>query len=292
MAWRQFVMNLGNLAPDAVEDVFNRHGAQAITLTDAGDAPLLEPAPGETPLWPDVRITGLFPESADLDRLLNDLLASLGVDALPEHRIDTLEDRPWEREWLKDFRPMQFGERLWVCPGGFEVDAPGAVVVHLDPGLAFGTGTHPTTALCLEWLDGIDLRGKAVLDFGCGSGILAIASLRLGAATATAVDIDPQAIAATEQNARRNGVAGQLVTLLDAGGIDGRYDVVVANILAAPLIRHAGTIGGHLARGGRIALSGILEDQADAVREAYEQRVEFEPNVARAPWVRLAGTGT
>jgi ribosomal protein L11 methyltransferase len=289
MEWRQFVMNLEGLPADLVEEVLLRHGAQAVTYTDAGNNPVLEPAPGETPMWHELRITGLFAASADFQGLREDLLQALPLTRLPLHSIETLEDRVWEREWLKDFRPMRFGERLWVCPGDFEIADPGAVVVRLDPGLAFGTGTHPTTALCLEWLEGLDLRDKTVLDYGCGSGILSIAALMLGAAAVTAVDIDPQAITASRQNAERNGVGGRLTTALgaDAPGIE--YDVVVANILATPLIRHAGTICAHLVHGGAIGLSGIMEQQAAIVEDAYRDRVEFAPPTVKAPWVRLTG---
>lgn len=282
-------MNLESLPADQVEDVLLRHGAQAVTLTDAGNNPVLEPAPGETPLWNEVRITGLFSSSADFDLLREDLLRSLPLKRLPDHHIETLDDRVWEREWLKDFRPMQFGRRLWVCPGEFEVPDEDAVVVRLDPGLAFGTGTHPTTALCLEWLDGLDLRNKRVLDYGCGSGILSVASLLLGAGSVTALDIDRQAITATRQNAERNGVDSKLATTMDAGTLDGGYDVVVANILAAPLIHHASTICGRLVHGGAIALSGILDHQAKTVARAYRDKVEFEPPAIKAPWARLTG---
>ena len=289
MEWRQFVMNLGSLSPDQVEEVLLRHGAQAVTFTDAGDNPVLEPAPGETPLWDDVRITGLFSSSVDLDLLREDLLKSLSVTRLPDHSLETLPDRVWEREWLKDFRPMRFGRRLWVCPGEFDVVEEDAVVVRLDPGLAFGTGTHPTTALCLEWLDGLDLGGKRVLDYGCGSGILSVASLMLGAGSVSALDIDPQAITATRQNAERNGVGERLAATMDAASLDASYDVVVANVLATPLIHEAGTICGHLVHGGEIALSGIMEHQVAAVAAAYREQVEFEAPAMKAPWVRLTG---
>jgi len=281
-------MNLEAMPPGDVEEVFARNGAEAITLSNAGDDPVLEPGPGETPLWSEVRITGLFAASADLDALRDDLLRSFHLTRLPEHRVEALEDRVWEREWLKDFRPMRFGRRLWVCPGGFEVDAEDAVVVHLDPGLAFGTGTHPTTALCLEWLESQDLDGRRVLDFGCGSGILSIASLKLGASSVVAVDIDPQAITATRRNALQNKVGG-LETTLDTEHLHFECDVVVANVLAAPLIRHAGTICRHLVRGGTIALSGITDEQTAAVAVAYRDLIVFDPPAIRAPWARLTG---
>ena len=283
-------MNLGALPPDGVEDVLVRHGAQAITLSDAGDTPVLEPGPGETPLWGEARITGLFPQSADLDGLRRDLLQSFMLARLPEHRVESLADRAWEREWLKDFRPMQFGKRLWVCPGDFRVDARDAVVVRLDPGLAFGTGTHATTALCLEWLDGLDLEGRRVLDFGCGSGILSIASLLLGAAAVTALDIDPQAISASRSNAERNGVDSRLKTTLELTEFDAAYDVVVANVLATPLIRHARTICERLVDGGAIALSGLFDSQVETVAEGYADWIDFEPPAVRDSWARLSGS--
>jgi ribosomal protein L11 methyltransferase len=290
MEWRQFVMNLGELPADAVEAIFTRHGALAVTLADAGDNPVLEPAPGETPLWQDTVITGLFSPSANFDGLRQDLLRSFALSSLPDHRVENLEDRVWEREWLKDFRPMRFGERLWVCPGEFTVDAPDAIVVHLDPGLAFGTGTHPTTAMCLEWLDTLNLRDKRVLDFGCGSGILSVAALRLGARSVTALDIDPQALSATQRNAERNGVARGIEVIGNDRDLDGEYDVAVANILAAPLIDRAGTICERLVRGANLALAGVLEHQADAVTEAYGHWIGFGIPLVRSPWTRLTGT--
>ena len=289
MEWRQFVMNLGELPVDTVEKIFERHGAQAVTLTDAGDNPVLEPAPGETPLWNDIRITGLFSPSADFEDLRADLLRSLALTHLPDHRVEVLEDRAWEREWLKDFRPMRFGNRLWVCPGEFEVDAPDAIVVHLDPGLAFGTGTHPSTAMCLDWLDGLDLDHKHVLDFGCGSGILSVAALLLGAHSVTAVDIDPQATTATRQNAERNAVARSVRTTVDVRDLDAAYDVAIANVLAAPLIEHARTICERVVAGGDIALSGILEHQVTAVADAYREWIAFDTPAVRFPWARLTG---
>lgn len=287
MDWRQFVMELGQLAAEPVEAVLERHGAQAVTLSDAGDDPVLEPGRGETPLWPATRIAGLFGPDTDFDALRADLVGTFGLDEMPAHRVEVLPDRPWEREWLKDFGPMQFGERLWVCPAGTRPEARGAVIVELDPGLAFGTGTHPTTALCLEWLDGLDLAGKRVLDFGCGSGILAIAALKLGARRAVGIDIDPQALTASASNARRNGVASRLATRPDR--TDDQFDVVLANILAGPLVENADWLSARLARDGRLALSGILASQASAVAETYCRHIEFAPPAGKDEWVRLSG---
>lgn len=285
-------MDLETLNPEMVEDIFLRHGACSITLADAGNNPVLEPAPGETPLWPAMRMTGLYTPQTDFDALRADLLRSLGVASLPPHQITELADRDWEREWLKDFGPMQFGSRLWICPGDSQAPAD-AVVVHLDPGLAFGTGTHPTTALCLEWLDGQDLRGKSVLDYGCGSGVLAIAALLLGSARSVAMDIDPQAIIATRDNAARNDIAEHLQVVGSADQVHGKFDVVVANILAGPLIQLAESIAAHVADGCMLALSGILSEQIDEVLCAYRPWIEFEEPACRQQggqtWARLTG---
>jgi ribosomal protein L11 methyltransferase len=303
VAWRQFVMNLDALDPAIVETIFLRFGAVSITLTDAGDAPVLEPDPGETPLWADTCITGLFSLDTDLEQLRDALSAELG--RVPACRIDLLEDRDWEREWLKNFGPMQFGQKLWISPKGSEPfgtnSGPkgsdpfgvGAAVVYLDPGLAFGTGTHATTALCLEWLDGLSLEGKAILDYGCGSGILAIAALKLGCSSAVAMDIDPQACVATRQNAADNGVAGNLEVLGAATEIRGDFDVVVANILAGPLVQFAESITSTVRGHGMLALSGVLCEQAGEVMAAYEPWIAFDDPVFREQdgqiWSRLSG---
>ena len=293
MEWQQFVMNLEALNPERVETIFLRHGAQSVTLSDAGDKPVLEPAPGETPLWSDTRITGLFGASTDMDGLQDDLRKSLALEQLPEHHIESLSDRAWEREWLREFGAMQFGRHLWVCPGDTVADDDNAIVVRLDPGLAFGTGTHATTAMCLEWLDGVDLDGRTLLDYGCGSGVLAIAALKLGCSRAHAMDIDVQAVTATGQNAAQNDVEDRLTITTSADGIDTEFDVVVANILTGPLIELAGSIAGHLRPGGLLALSGILSRQTDEVRQAYAPWVDFDEPESRSQdgqtWVRLTG---
>jgi ribosomal protein L11 methyltransferase len=291
--WRQFVMDLETLNPDTVEAVFARHGVYSITLTDAGDKPLLEPAPGETPLWRKTRISGLFAPDTDLEKLEDDLLQACGIDELPTHLAGTVENRAWEREWLKDFAPMRFGRRLWICPGDTSVDDDDAVVVRLDPGLAFGTGTHATTALCLEWLDELPMNDTTMLDYGCGSGVLAIAALLLGSQSASATDIDPQAVTATLSNAHRNGVIERLVVARGAKNIQGEFDVVVANILAGPLIELAGSIAGHVKIGRLLALSGILYEQIDDVLDAYAPWIAFDRPVVREQggqtWARLTG---
>jgi ribosomal protein L11 methyltransferase len=293
MEWQQFVMNLETLNPASVEEVLIRHGAQSVTFSDAGDVPVLEPGPGETPLWNNTRISGLFGPGVDVAGLLADLRSSLAVEQLPDHRLETLADRDWEREWLRDFGPMRFGRRLWVCPAGSEPDQSDAVIVRLDPGLAFGTGTHATTAMCLEWLDTIELQGRTMLDYGCGSGVLAIAALKLGCEHARAMDIDVQAITATVENAAQNSVREKLTVSNSHGDIEGQFDVVVANILAGPLVELAGSISERVRAGGRLALSGILSEQAAEVIDAYAPWVDLDDPEFRQQdgqtWVRLTG---
>jgi ribosomal protein L11 methyltransferase len=289
MDWRQFVMDLESLHPNQVEEMLEKHGALAVTLSDAGDNPVLEPAPGETPLWGDTRITGLFPADANLELLKQDILRSFDLPQLPEHRVEFLEDRAWEREWLKDFRPMKFGRRLWVSPHGCDGAFGNDVVIRLDPGLAFGTGTHPTTALCLGWLDSLSLRNKRVMDFGCGSGILGIGALLLGANQVTAMDIDSQAIQATTRNAEANGVSARLTTTMDVADCNEKFDVVVANILAGPIVELAPMLSAILDDDGVVALSGILEAQIDSVQVAYEPWVQLESPIIQDGWALLAG---
>jgi len=293
MSWRQFTMDLDDLDPERVEHALESVGASAVTYSDAGDTPVFEPAPGDTPLWATTRVTALFDDTADEAVLAAALRSELGLDELPAWQVEVLADRAWEREWLRDFHAMRFGRRLWVCPTGSSVGQPDAVVLGLDPGLAFGTGTHATTALCLERLDAARLEGCRVLDYGCGSGILAIAALLLGAAHATATDIDAQALRATLANAERNVVAGRLTVLApdqlgnDAGG--DAFDLVLANILAAPLAGLAPRLARLTRSGGDIVLSGILVSQADEIRAAYEPWFEIAPAVAREDWIMISG---
>ena len=293
MDWQQFVMNLEALNPASVEKILIRHGAQSVTYSDAGDVPVLEPGPGETPLWNTTCITGLFDAGVDMDAVLADLRVSLALDQLPDHRLETLADREWEREWLRDFGPMRFGVRLWVCPTGSEPDRSDAVVVRLDPGLAFGTGTHATTAMCLEWLDSIELQGRAVLDYGCGSGVLAIAALKLGCAYAHAMDIDVQAITAARENAAQNGVQHRIAFSASPDAIEEQVDVVVANILAGPLVELAESVSDRVRPGGQLALSGILSEQAADVIAAYAPHIDFDNPEFREQdgqtWTRLTG---
>jgi ribosomal protein L11 methyltransferase len=290
MDWRQFTMNLDSLEAELVEDLFTRHGAHSVTFSNAGDSPVFEPAPGETPFWQETKVTGLFSADADLLLLQDDLLQSFGLDALPASHVETLADRAWEREWLKDFQPISFGGRLWVSPHGMQIDDEDPIVVWLDPGLAFGTGTHETTALCLEWLAGLDLTGKRVLDVGCGSGILSIAALKLGAASADGIDIDQQAITASRKNAADNDVSARLRLSTDLADFNGEYDLVIANILAGTLIEMAAELSKRTMHGGLLALSGILSGQIDEVSSAFTDWFSLDPPVKHNSWTRLTGT--
>lgn len=286
--WRQLAATVEETLAERVSEWFSAQGALSVSLDDAGDQPLFEPPPGETPLWSLTRVTGLF----DADVSTTDLEPAarrVFGDAIVTWSDTPLEDQVWERAWMEHFQPMQFGQRLWICPTGFEPPDPMAVNILLDPGLAFGTGTHPTTALCLRWLDSLAWSGESVLDFGCGSGILAVAALRLGASEATGIDIDPQALTATQDNALKNGVASRITCLHPAADTGGMFDVVVANILAGPLVELADIILSHLKPAGAIALSGILEEQAESVRMAYSHVVEFEPTETLEGWVVLKG---
>jgi len=284
----QLVMDLDGRDPAAAEDACFARGALAVTLEDGGDDPVLEPAPGSTPLWQKVRLSALYEAGTDAAALAAALAQELGLLA-SRLCCTELADRAWEREWLKDFRPMRFGRRLWICPGGQAAPDPDALVLELDPGLAFGTGTHPTTALCLEWLDGADVAGRTVLDFGCGSGVLALGALRLGAVAAHAVDIDSQALLATRENARRNRLESRLTVALAGTPGDGAWDIVLANILAGPLVDLAPRLAAATRPDGAIVLAGLLARQAADVAAAYRTWFHMGLFAARQDWVVLEG---
>jgi ribosomal protein L11 methyltransferase len=289
MTWLQVKVDTAPERAGAVEEALTEAGALSVTLEDAGDMPLLEPAPGEMPLWHATRVIALFSDTIDRDGITDSLaLSADGGELNPV--FETLPDREWSRVWMDDWQPLRFGRRLWVAPLEAELDEPGAVVLRLDPGLAFGTGTHATTALCLEWLDGLDLSGTTVLDYGCGSGILAIAALKLGAARAHGVDIDPQALEATASNADTNGVGDRIATSQPDDPMEGPFDIVVANILAGPLMQSAAAIADKQEPGGRIALAGVLAEQAEDVIAAYERWYHLEIGGEREEWVRIEGS--
>lgn len=290
MAWIQIRLNSTNERAEAISDFLEELGSVSVTFMDNQDTPIFEPLPGETRLWGNTDVIALFDAETDMAPILTALQGSHLLEQGFAYKIEQIEDKDWEREWMDNFHPMKFGKRLWICPSWREIPEPDAVNVMLDPGLAFGTGTHPTTALCLEWLDSLDLEGKTVIDFGCGSGILAIAALKLGAKSAVGIDIDPQAILASRNNAEANGVADRLQLFLsDDKPTDLKADVVVANILAGPL-KELYPIISQLAKAqGNLGLSGILASQAQSVCEAYAQTFELEPVVERQEWCRITG---
>ncbi|CAM3538398.1 50S ribosomal protein L11 methyltransferase [Parendozoicomonas haliclonae] len=289
MSWIQIKLDTTPDHSESVEDLLLECGALAVTFLDGCDQPLYEPDLGTTPLWNNLRIIGLFTADADMDAVIAHLNETI-PGSYQAHRVEIVEDKDWEREWMTHFHPMQFGERLWVCPSWKEVPDANAVNLMLDPGLAFGTGTHPTTALCLKWLDAQDLAGKQVIDYGCGSGILAIGALLLGAEHALGVDTDPQALEASRDNAERNKIAsGRLHVCYPKDTPDTMADVMVANILAGPLMSLAETLASHTKPGGKLALSGILSEQAEDVLAAYEPWFEMDPVTEMDGWVRLSG---
>lgn len=284
------------LRAEEIEQVFFDAGALSVVLTDQRDDPVLEPKPGEIRLWPATQLEALF--AADSPSLTNAGLTELATATgyVPsQFRIQPIADRAWEREWLRDYQPLRFGERLWICPTHHVLDEPEAIIVHLDPGLAFGTGTHATTRLCLEFLDGWRGPLDRMIDYGCGSGILALAALRLGVKEAWVHDIDPQALEATEENARRNGVKAQIRPYTDADHLQadrqsvGPAPLVVANILAAPLIELAGSLSQLVAPSGTLVLAGLLTPQAEEVIAAYRPWVSLRIWREQDGWACLVG---
>ena len=293
MSWIQISITTSKSSATQIEDALLLLGAASVTLKDAEDQPILEPAPGETPLWEKAVITGMFDESTNSTRLMDSIKHILDDDS-SDIRVDILEDQDWTRAWMDHYHAMQFGKRLWVCPWHKEPPEPEAVNLRLDPGLAFGTGTHPTTSLCLRWLDANIDQQDSLLDFGCGSGILAIAALLLGVKRADGVDIDEQALYASRENASANQVAGRLDLFLPAAfdqrsATQNTYDIVIANILSGPLVELAARLARCVKPGGDIVLSGILREQADTVSQAYQEFFAMDAAVYEQDWVMLHG---
>jgi ribosomal protein L11 methyltransferase len=284
MTFYEIEFPLATLSSDAVEEALLEVGASSITFVDRGDEPVLEPKPGEVRLWSDTLVRALFQASSDAAQNLNALAIALGPHVTQTARVRAVKDQVWERAWLTDWKSLRFGRRLWVCPRAAEAPAdPEAVIVRLDPGLAFGTGTHPTTALCLQVLDSLALAGRTVIDYGCGSGILGIAALKLGASHVVAVDLDPQALIATRDNAARNAVAAN-ITVQDCDASLNRAYCVVANILAGPLIELAPKLTAACESGGHLLLSGLLKTQAYSVKAAYASGFAMVQVIERDEW--------
>lgn len=287
MAWLQLRINSNDQQAESLSEILTELGAISVTFMDSHDTPIFEPQIGETRLWGDTDVMALFDANTNMIPIVEQL-KSLGFINSNAYKIEQIEDKDWVREWMDQFHPIQFGQRLWICPSWREAPDPTGVNIMLDPGLAFGTGTHPTTSLCLQWLDSLDLNHKKLIDFGCGSGILAIAGLKLGAENAIGIDIDPQAIIATVNNARKNQVENRLqLFLAQHAPNDLQADVVVANILAGPLTELYPNIHSLLKPQGLLCLSGILTTQAEMVTKTYQQGFEIKAITELDEWCRI-----
>jgi ribosomal protein L11 methyltransferase len=289
MPWLQIKARITDAEAPRMEPLFQSAGAVSVTLLDAEDEPVFQLDPGSTPLWQQTLLCALFEEDADADNIVEIITAGSRLkkaDLLTEK----IADQDWERAWMADFKPMRFGTRLWVCPSWCEPPQPEAVNIMLDPGLAFGSGTHPTTALCLEWLDSQPLINKSVIDYGCGSGILAIAAALLGANRVVAIDNDPQAVTASGNNRDMNGIGAELMTVHLPGAAHEPADVVVANILSGPLAELTPVLTSLTKPGGSLILSGVLSEQTDTLMASYTPFFAMQPPVIRDQWVRIEGT--
>lgn len=293
MSWLQLRLDTHPGDIEALENLLLASGAVAVTMEDNANEPVLEPGVGETPLWTQTRLTGLYPADTDMKEVLRNFPERLLAHA--NQRLEILEDKDWEREWMQHYQPMQFGKRLWVCPSWLEPPEPDAVNLLLDPGLAFGTGTHPTTSLCLQQLEAMELTGHSIVDYGCGSGILAVAALKLGADRVLGVDNDPQALVASQDNAARNDIdpARLPVALppdVDVPAWSNQAQLVIANILAGPLLELSDTLLQFLQPTGTLLLSGLLESQAPTLCQHYADRLKLEVAGEKDGWVCLRGT--
>jgi ribosomal protein L11 methyltransferase len=289
--WKRISVEAGEIDPAALGATLEAAGAQAIAYTDAGDDPVLEPAPGETRLWASTLVTALLPGTANPGRAHDLVEQEHGHECAARITVESFADRDWVSETRQLAQPMLFGKRLWVCPRDNRVEQSNTTTMVLEPGLAFGTGEHPTTRMCLEWLSGMHLDNRRVLDYGCGSGVLAIASLLLGAASALAVDNDPQAITATTANAEENAVADRVTACLPGEpGTDSRCDIVVANIVSRTLADLADTLAARCLPGAAIALSGILVEQADEIVGAWRKHADLSIGASSGDWILLTGT--
>ncbi|WP_218688979.1 50S ribosomal protein L11 methyltransferase [Psychrobacter sp. BF1] len=307
MAWQQLHLQCEKANVDLAEALLLEAGALSIALDDAGDQPLFEPLPGESPLWDEVILTGLFDASAEngsrqaVEQLSHEIAAEVNASRI---WLTAVADKDWEREWMSHYHPIECANDLWIVPNWLTPPKPEATNIIMDPGLAFGTGYHATTRLCLDWLTEQDLTNKVVIDYGCGSGILGVAALLLGAKYVYAVDIDPQAVLATNQNAARNNVEGQLQAFLPddfrafcAEQQVSAVNVIVANILAKPLISLAPYFATLIADKGRIVLAGLIESQTQQVSDAYSPYFALDAKHAYTAqedqhWQRLSGTFT
>lgn len=287
MAWIQFIFSSTADDAESLSDALMECDTNAVTFQDSAEDAIFEPEVGTTPLWQTTQVIALFDANTNSDFILAQLAELLAPKAIPSYKIEAVEDKDWVREWMDNFKPMCFGDKLWICPSWLSPPDANAINIMLDPGLAFGTGTHPTTALCLNWLDQAEIKGRYVIDYGCGSGILAIAAALLGAEKVIAVDTDPQALEATRDNAERNGV--EIETYLPEHCPDQSCDLMLANILAGPLQTLAPRLASLCKPGADIVLSGILENQAADVSTSYLPWFNMSEPVQNNEWIRLTG---
>ena len=290
MPWRQLKFQLRAADAPTMEQLLIDAGAQAVTLLDAEDQPVFQEEPGSTPLWDNTVVCALFAMDTDPEPLLASLRRQIPQQSLMHSSIEVLADQDWKTAWMADFHPLQFGKRLWICPSWTTPPRPDQVNVMLDPGLAFGTGTHPTTALCLEWLDQATVVDKTVVDYGCGSGVLGIAALLLGAQEVWAVDNDPQALTATAVNRAHNGIAEERLRVYAPDAMPAvQADILLANILSAPLLQLAPLFAELLKPGGLLVMSGLIPAQTDALLIRCTPWFAMETPCERDGWVRLCG---
>jgi len=290
MAWWQFSLLCQSCELEQVEDLLLQQGAQSISLSDAGDEPIYEPLPGDTPVWQQSIVSAIFAADIDWESRLQQLQQSLPQQLASSVRLQLLQDQDWEQVYRQHFKPLRCAENLWIVPSWCEPPDPAATVVRLDPGMAFGTGGHATTAMCLQWLAMHDIEQLRVIDYGCGSGILSIAACKLGAASVVAVDIDPQALQASETNLRENDIDPTCLQLSAPGQMDRSLaDLLMANILAGPLVSLAADFAELVRPGGRILLSGILKTQLKEIQSAYRPYFELDPADEREQWVCVSG---
>jgi len=289
MPWLQLELEATPELADLYSEYLSQAGATAVTFQDAADQPLFEPQVGETPLWQAIRVIGLFDSDTNINAVIDSVKQQIGSTQFPNWHLNPLEDRDWTRAWMDDFKPMQFGKQLWICPGEYSPPQPNAVNLILDPGLAFGTGTHPTTAMCLTWLANHPPQQLNVIDYGCGSGVLAIAACLLGANFSVAIDNDPQALMATRDNAVKNSVTQRIEVYLPGQTSVKPADLLIANILAGPLIELELSLAELVLAGGSIVLSGILAEQANSILETYNHHFDLKIQQQIDEWVCITG---
>lgn len=289
MQWKQISFAVRADDADELSELLAAQGAEAVTLADAADRPVLEPAPGTTPLWADTTVTALFASTTDIDELILQLQQNNTLKTLSNYQLEIIEDQAWERVWMERFHPMKFGNDVWICPSWSEPPEPQAINIFLDPGLAFGTGTHETTAMCLEWLAQYDCKDLTIMDYGCGSGILAITAAKKGAKIVYAIDYDPQALQATQANADKNGIGKVIFTGTPSMADGTPVDLLLANILAGPLIDLAPRFAALTRTGGSIVLSGITADQIEDITARYSAWFLMQSPVILNDWVSIEG---